>query len=63
MNQDSRGTVSWIWEFASPIFAAPGAACGMVPYLHFVTAGENRKGWSINRLGKITMKKEGAYHG
>lgn len=41
MNQDSRGTVSWLWEFASPhkggyiaslIFATLGVACGMVPY-------------------------------
>ncbi|WP_313340052.1 ABC transporter ATP-binding protein [Sedimentibacter sp.] len=41
MNHDSRGTVSWLWEFASPhkggyiaslIFATLGVACGMVPY-------------------------------
>ncbi len=41
MNQDSRGIVSWLWEFASPhkggyiaslIFATLGVACGMVPY-------------------------------
>ncbi|WP_313164654.1 ABC transporter ATP-binding protein [Sedimentibacter sp.] len=41
MNQDSRGTVSWLWEFASPhkggyaaslVFATLGVACGMVPY-------------------------------
>lgn len=41
MNQDSRGAVSWLMEFASPhkggyvaslIFATLGVACGMVPY-------------------------------
>lgn len=41
MNQDSRGVVSWLWEFAYPhkggyiaslIFATSGVACSMVPY-------------------------------
>lgn len=41
MNQGSRGTVSWLWEFASPhqrgywvslAFATLGVACGMAPY-------------------------------
>ncbi len=41
MNPDSRGAVSWLWEFASPhrsgytaslVFATLGVACGMAPY-------------------------------
>lgn len=41
MNQNSRGTVSWLWQFASPhkggyiaslVFAALGVAFGMAPY-------------------------------
>lgn len=32
-------------------------------YNHFVTARENSKGWSRNRLSKAMMNKEGAYHG
>ncbi len=41
MNQSSKGTASWLWEFASPhkrgyvaslIFATLGVGCGMAPY-------------------------------
>lgn len=41
MQQESRGAVSWLWEFASPhksgyiaslVFATLGVACGMAPY-------------------------------
>lgn len=41
MNQSSKGTVSWLWEFASPhkggyiaslLFSTLGVACGMAPY-------------------------------
>lgn len=41
MNQSPRGTVSWLWQFASPhkggyiaslVFATLGVACSMAPY-------------------------------
>ncbi len=41
MKQNSKGTVSWLWEFASPhkrgyiaslVFATLGVGCGMAPY-------------------------------